>query len=76
MDPVHFGIVSIVALGLGFFLPSAALGLWLSYSLAGSNMTDTVRVFWVYVVVLLAGLLTVALFSGITLAVLRLMPLT
>ena len=36
VDPVHFGIVSIAALGLGFFPPPAALGLSLSCSLAGS----------------------------------------
>lgn len=73
VDPVHFGIVSIAALGLGFFLPPAALGLSLSCSLAGSSMTDTVRVFWVYILVLLAGLLAVALFPGITLIALRLL---
>lgn len=76
VDPVHFGIVSIAALGLGFFLPPAALGLSLACSLAGSNMGDTVRVFWVYILVLLAGLLVVAFFPAITLAMLRWLPIT
>ena len=76
VDPVHFGIVSIAALGLGFFLPPAALGLSLSCSLAGSNMGDTVRVFWVYVLVLLAGLLVVAFFPSITLIVLKYIPIS
>lgn len=76
VDPVHFGIVSIAALGLGFFLPPAALGLSLSCSLAGSNMGDTVKVFWVYVLVLLAGLLCVAFFPSITLVVLKLIPVS
>jgi tripartite ATP-independent transporter DctM subunit len=71
VDPVHFGIVSIAALGLGFFLPPAALGLSLTCSLAGSNMADTVKVFWVYILVLLAGLLVVAFLPGITLLVLK-----
>jgi hypothetical protein len=35
-----------------------------------------VRVFWVYVLVLLAGLAAVALFPDITLVVLNLMPVT
>lgn len=76
IDPVHFGIVSIAALGLGFFLPPAALGLSLSCSLAGSNMGDTVKVFWVYVLVLLAGLLVVAYFPAITLVVLKFIPIS
>lgn len=76
VDPVHFGIVSIAALGLGFFLPPAALGLSLACSLAGSNMGDTVKVFWVYVLVLLAGLLVVAFFPAITLVVLKLIPIS
>lgn len=76
VDPVHFGIVSIAALGLGFFLPPAALGLSLACSLAGANMGDTVRVFWVYILVLLAGLLIVAFFPGITLIVLEWIPIT
>jgi C4-dicarboxylate transporter DctM subunit len=76
VDPVHFGIVSIAALGLGFFLPPAALGLSLACSLAGSNMGDTVRVFWVYVLILLAGLLVVAFFPGITLLILRWVPIS
>jgi tripartite ATP-independent transporter DctM subunit len=76
VDPVHFGIVSIAALGLGFFLPPAALGLSLSCSLAGSNMGDTVKVFWVYVLVLLAGLLLIAFFPAITLVALKLIPVT
>jgi len=76
VDPVHFGIVSIAALGLGFFLPPAALGLSLSCSLAGSNMGDTVKVFWIYVLVLLAGLLVVAFVPAITLVALKLIPVS
>jgi C4-dicarboxylate transporter, DctM subunit len=76
VDPVHFGIVSIAALGLGFFLPPAALGLSLSCSLAGSNMGNTVKVFWIYVLVLLAGLMVVAFFPTITLIALKLIPIS
>jgi tripartite ATP-independent transporter DctM subunit len=76
VDPVHFGIVSIAALGLGFFLPPAALGLSLSCSLAGSNMGDTVKVFWIYVLVLMAGLLIIAFFPSITLVALKLIPVS
>ncbi len=76
VDPVHFGIVSIAALGLGFFLPPAALGLSLSCSLAGSNMGDTVKVFWIYVLVLMAGLLVIAFFPAITLVALKLIPVS
>ncbi|MBP1778593.1 MAG: transporter large permease [candidate division NC10 bacterium] len=76
VDPVHFGIVSIAALGLGFFLPPAALGLSLSCSLAGSNMGDTVKVFWIYVLVLMAGLLVIAFVPAITLVALKLIPVS
>jgi C4-dicarboxylate transporter, DctM subunit len=70
------GIVSIAALGLGFFLPPAALGLSLCCSLAGSSMGDTVKVFWIYILVLLAGLLIVAFFPAITLVILKFIPVS
>jgi hypothetical protein len=38
-------------------------------------MGETVRVFWVYVLVLLAGLLVVAFVPGITVFVLRFAPI-
>ncbi len=39
-------------------------------------MGDTVKVFWVYVLVLLAGLLLVAFFPAITLVAVRLIPVS
>lgn len=75
VDPVHFGIVSVAALGLGFFLPPAALGLSLACSMAGTSMGETVRTFWIYVLVLLTGLLVVAYVPAITLFVLRWVPI-
>jgi hypothetical protein len=39
-------------------------------------MGDTVKVFWIYVLVLLAGLLVVAFFPAITLVALKLIPVS
>ena len=41
-----------------------------------ANMGDTVKVFWVYVLVLLAGLLVIAFFPAITLVALKLVPVS
>lgn len=71
VDPVHFGIVSIAALGIGFFLPPAGLGLILAAGIAEANPGDVWRSFWPYVLVLLAGLLALVLLPDITLILLR-----
>jgi C4-dicarboxylate transporter DctM subunit len=68
IDPVHFGVVSIAALGIGFFLPPAGLGLSLSCTLANAGMGETMRRFWPYVLVLVAGLLLIAWVPAIALA--------
>jgi len=39
-------------------------------------MSETVKVFWAYVLVLLAGLLIVAFFPAITLVILKFIPVS
>lgn len=69
IHPVHFGIVSIAALGLGFFMPPVGLGLFLACGIARANMADTARVFWPYILILTATLFLIALFPPISLLV-------
>jgi len=69
IHPVHFGIVSIAALGIGFFMPPVGLGLFLACGIARANMADTARVFWPYLLILTATLFLIALFPPISLLV-------
>jgi tripartite ATP-independent transporter DctM subunit len=72
INPVHFGVISIAALGIGFFLPPAGLGLILAAGIAEASPGEAWRSFWPYVLVLLAGLLGLILLPDITLLLPRL----
>lgn len=69
IHPVHFGLVSIAALGIGFFMPPVGLGLFLACSIAKANMADTAKVFWPYILILTVTLFLIALFPPISLFV-------
>ncbi len=73
VDPVHFGIVSIAALGLGYFLPPAGLGLVLASTIAESTVMDTAKSFMPYVLVLVFGIGLLVLFPEVTLVLPRLL---
>jgi len=69
IDPIHFGIVSIAALGIGFFLPPIGLGLFLSCSIAKANLTETAKTFAPYMAVLILTLLGIAFLPSLSLLV-------
>ena len=67
INPVHFGLVSIAALGIGFFLPPVSLGLFLACGIAHADVVSVTRVFFLYMVVLILSLAAVSLFPQISL---------
>jgi tripartite ATP-independent transporter DctM subunit len=71
ISPIHFGIVSIAALGIGFFMPPIGLGIFLSCSIAKTNIAETAKVFIPYMLLLILVLLGIAFFPDLVLFVPR-----
>ena len=73
VDPVHYGIVIVAAMGIAFFLPPIGVGLSIA---AGIARVDIDEVSWNYVpylVALLIGLALIAAFPFLTLVLPRLL---
>jgi C4-dicarboxylate transporter DctM subunit len=67
LDPVHYGIVIIAAMGIAFFLPPVGVGLSIACGVAGLEMDEVTRTYLPYLVALLLGLAVVAAFPEVTL---------
>jgi tripartite ATP-independent transporter DctM subunit len=72
LDPVHYGIVIIAAMGIAFFLPPIGVGLAIASGVAGVDIDDVSRNYTPYLVALLIGLALVAAFPDLTLVLPRL----
>ncbi len=72
LDPVHYGIVIIAAMGIAFFLPPIGVGLAIASGVAGVDIDDVSRNYTPYLVALLIGLALVAAFPYLTLVLPRL----
>lgn len=57
--PLHFGIVLVIAMGIGLFSPPFGLGMYATCAIAGTRIADVVRPYAWYVVVLLLTLLLI-----------------
>lgn len=66
---LHFGIVLIIAIGLGTMAPPLGVGFYVACGIAGASPARTMRVMLPYLIVLLFGLLVVDLVPAITLVV-------
>jgi tripartite ATP-independent transporter DctM subunit len=69
VPPVHFGIVMIVSMGLGHFLPPIGIGSYVASAVAGTSVEGMMGRFWPYALILLAGIIFVALVPAISLTV-------
>ncbi|MCF4129489.1 TRAP transporter large permease [Methylobacterium sp. SyP6R] len=65
--PLHYGIVLIIAMGLGLFAPPLGLGLYTACAVGGVSLEETVRPIGKYLLLLLACLVLIALVPEITL---------
>jgi tripartite ATP-independent transporter DctM subunit len=61
IDPLQFGIVLIIAMGLGAFSPPIGVGMFVTCSICDTTMENATRHMVPYLVILVAGLLLVAL---------------
>jgi len=75
IDPLHYGILAVAALGLGLFIPPFGVGFFIACALGRIGVERAARAYVPYVVVLLLGLLVVAFVPWLTLVVPRLMKL-
>jgi tripartite ATP-independent transporter DctM subunit len=57
VNPLHFGTVVVVAMGLGLFSPPVGLGLFATCTITGTEMPNVVRPMLKYLVVLFAALM-------------------
>ncbi|HEV2676059.1 MAG TPA: TRAP transporter large permease subunit [Aliidongia sp.] len=72
-DPLHYGIVLIVAMGIGLFAPPLGLGLYTSCAVGGVPIEQTAKPIAKYLLLMLACLLVLAFVPEMTLAVPRAM---
>lgn len=72
IDPVHYGIVIIAAMGIAFFLPPVGVGLTIAAGIAGVDIDEVSRAYVPDLVALLAGLALIAAFPYFTLVLPRL----
>jgi tripartite ATP-independent transporter DctM subunit len=75
VDPLHYGILVVAALGLGLFIPPFGVGFFIACALGRTSVEGAARAYVPYVVALLLGLLLIAFVPWITLVVPRLMKL-
>ena len=71
VDPVHYGIVIVAAMGIAFFLPPVGVGLSIACGVARVEMDDVARAYVPYLVALLLGLALIAGLPGLTLVLPR-----
>ena len=71
IDPVHYGIVIVAAMGIAFFLPPVGVGLSIAAGIARVDIDDVSRTYLPYLVALLVGLALIAAFPGLTLVLPR-----
>jgi tripartite ATP-independent transporter DctM subunit len=73
IDPVHYGIVIVAAMGIAFFLPPVGVGLSIAAGIAHVDIDEVSRSYVPYLVALLIGLALIAAFPVLTLVLPRLL---
>jgi tripartite ATP-independent transporter DctM subunit len=69
IEPVQYGIVLILAMGVGAFMPPVGIGFYVAAAVANSTVERAARTMVPYLIVLLLGVALIAFVPGITLAV-------
>ena len=71
IDPLHYGIVLVIGMGIGLFAPPLGLGLYGSCLIGGVTIEETVKPIAKYLAVLFVCLLLIAFVPAITTALPR-----
>jgi C4-dicarboxylate transporter, DctM subunit len=72
IDPVHYGIVIVAAMGIAFFLPPVGVGLAIASGIGRADIDAVSRAYVPYLIALLIGLILIAAFPWFTLVLPRL----
>jgi tripartite ATP-independent transporter DctM subunit len=67
VNPLHFGTVMVIAMGLGLFAPPIGLGLFATCAITGTRVRDVARPMAKYLAVLLATLIVLVLVPSFSL---------
>lgn len=67
VDPLQFGMLLLVAIGIGVMMPPVGLGYYITCAVTGAPVNATMRPSWIYNIFLILGLMVVALVPEITL---------
>ncbi len=73
VDPVHYGIVVVAAMGIAFFLPPVGVGLTIAAGIGRVDIDEVSRSYVPYLIALLIGLALIAAFPSITLILPRML---
>ena len=72
IDPVHYGIVIVAAMGIAFFLPPVGVGLAIAAGIGRVDVDEVSRAYLPYLITLLIGLVIIAAVPWFTLVLPRL----
>jgi len=75
IDPLQYGIVIIISMGLGAFSPPIGVGMFVTCSICDTTMENATRHMFPYLIVLIIGLLLVSFVPWFSLVVPRLLNL-
>ncbi len=67
LHPLHYGVVLVIAMGIGLFAPPLGMGLYSACLIGGVSMEETVRPTLRYLGILLVCLLVIAFVPALTL---------
>jgi tripartite ATP-independent transporter DctM subunit len=68
IDPMHFGIVMIIAMGIGTFIPPFGICYFVTCSVMDTSVEKVTPRFMPYLAVLVVGLILIAIFPSISLS--------
>jgi tripartite ATP-independent transporter DctM subunit len=72
VDPVHYVIVLLIAMGIGVFLPPIGIAFLITCGVAQSTVAEAAKAMRPFLIVLVAGLILIAMVPWISLALPRL----
>jgi tripartite ATP-independent transporter DctM subunit len=75
IDPIHYAIVIVAAVGIGLFLPPIGVGLFIACGIADLSVDRATRAMLPFVAVLVVGLVVIIMVPWITLVLPRLFKL-
>ncbi|MDR3535990.1 MAG: TRAP transporter large permease subunit [Acetobacteraceae bacterium] len=76
INPVHYGLVLIIAMGFGTFTPPVGIGIYVTCAITETSMEDTGRALMPYLVLLFFGVLAVAFVPWFSLILPQLLHMT